>query len=156
MPDAPSAEPDTPASNPPAPAGNPVPFPIVRAVAVLGGVVLLVAAGVYLILSGLGRPVHAEQNLIAAAVCGGAGLVGLLPVWALSRNSSHGAAMGFMAGIVLRLFVAGGVVLGAQFQGYEHAQILSLWVAGWYLMVLMIEVKLVAGFALKHSVVPPA
>lgn len=124
-------------------------FPVRRATATLALAVVIVAGGIYLTLTLLDAPTHARLNLIAAAVCGGAGLVGLLPVWALSRTHQHGAAYGFMIGILLRMVVAGGAVGLAQWGlKLPDAQALSLWIAGWYLIVLAVEVKLVSSHVL--------
>ncbi len=134
---------------------DPVPFPVGRAMTVMGAAVVLLAAGLFLVLRGMGWPVHATQNLIAAGVCGGSGLVGLLPTWVMSRKSRYGAAQGFLVGVVLRMFVAGAVVLAAQWGGYEHGRLLGYWVGGWYLAVLALEVKLVSSFVRDHSVARP-
>ena len=133
----------------PLPPSPPAPFPIARPMAVLAGGVLalaLVATGVCL---ALGYPGQIKLNLLAAAVCGGAGLIGLLPVWLMSRHSAYGAAMGFMAGVMFRMFVAGGIVLYTQWGlHWESASAFTFWIAGWYLAVLALEVKLVSSHVL--------
>ena len=122
-------------------------FPVARAAAVLTGVTLVVVGLTYAGLRIAGQPLHANLNLLAAAICGGTGLVALLPVWLGSKQSSHGAATGFMAGILVRMMLAGGIVMGLMWgTDWPHAQSLSMWVAGWYLLVLLVEVKLISSF----------
>lgn len=122
-------------------------FPVVRAAAVIAGVTLVVAGLGYAGLRLAGQPLHADLNLLAAAICGGTGLIALLPVWLGSKQSSHGAAFGFMAGILIRMAVAGGVVMVLTWAtDWPHAVDLSYWVAGWYLLILMVEVKLISSF----------
>jgi len=124
-------------------------FPIQRAVPVLALFVAAVAFAVYFGLNALAQPAHARLNLIAALICGGAGVVGLLPVWVLSKQQPHGAAYGFMAGILFRMFVAGGAVVLAQWVlKLPDARPLSMWIAGWYLIVLVMEVRLVSAHVL--------
>ena len=77
-------------------------FPVLRATLVLALVVSGVAAAAYYALASLGQPDHARYNVIAAAICGGAGLIGLMPVWLLSRRHPHGAAQGFRRRILRR------------------------------------------------------
>ena len=122
-------------------------FPVVRAAAVIAVVTLVVAGLAYAGLRIAGQPLHADLNLLAAAICGGTGLIALLPVWLGSKQSSHGAAFGFMAGILIRMAVAGGVVMVLTWAtDWPHAVDLSYWVAGWYLLVLLVEVKLISSF----------
>lgn len=128
-------------------------FPILRAAAWLGLWTVMLAAVVHVVLS-LQDATRGftKLNLLAAAVCGGSGLVGLLPVWWTSRNTPDAGAMGFLAGILFRMFVAGGAVLYAMWgTDWAAAQTFSLWVAGWYLAVLLIEVKLVSSHVLKYA-----
>ncbi len=137
-----------------APTQQPKPFPLMRAAGTLALAVGLVLLAIHLTLDRLGYAQQIQWNLLAAAVCGGAGLVGLLPVWHLSRKHPHGAAQGFMVGILLRMAVAGGAVIVTQWVlKVPGSAGFSMWVGAWYLIVLTVEVKLVAGFVLRHSTV---
>ncbi len=151
-----------------APADNPTPpaallplsdadvFPVVRSAAVLGAGTLVLAGLIYAGLFVANQPLHANLNLMAAALCGGTALVALLPVWLGSKQSSHGAATGFMASILIRMSLDGGVVMYAQWAtDWPHAQLFSYWVAGWHLAVLLIEVKLISSFVLAIAPGPP-
>lgn len=129
----------------------PVPFPLGRSALVLGGLVLVVAGAAHVGLSRAGWEGHVAGNLIGAVTCGGGGLLGLLPVWSMSRRDRHGAAWGFMAGILLRMIACGAVIMGLQWGGYAHAGVATFYVGGWYLLVLTAEVKLVSSFLLAHA-----
>lgn len=125
-------------------------FPIVPAMLTLWLACVAVAVVVTGVAYATGHAEHARLSAIAALVCGGAGLMGMLPVWAMSRHSLHGAAYGFLVGILFRMLAAGGVVLAAQWWWkWDNATALALWVVGWYLLVLVIEVKLVAGYVMQ-------
>lgn len=149
----------------PAPADTPHPtapltaadvFPVARAAAVLAGATLVVAGLAYAGLRLAGQPLHADLNLMAAALCGGTALIALLPVWLGSKQSSHGAAAGFMGGILIRMALAGGAVMFAQWAtDWPHAVFFSYWVAGWYLLTLLIEVKLISSFVTRVAPGPP-
>jgi hypothetical protein len=124
-------------------------FPIQRGALTLALTIAVVAAAFYVALGAVGYPTHARLSTLAAVICGGAGVIGLLPVWSLSRRHPHGAAYGFMAGILFRMVVAGGAVVVAQWVlRMPDAQPLSMWIAGWYLIVLVVEVKLVSSHVL--------
>lgn len=124
-------------------------FPLGRAVLWLVGIVAVLAGVVYGVCVALGSPTGAMLNLMAAGFCGLAGVAGLLPVWFMSKSSPHGGAMGFLTGILFRMAVAGGAVLYLQWAtDWPHAQDFSIWIASWYLVVLMIEVKLVSSHVL--------
>ena len=126
-------------------------FPIVRSATTLGLVTLSALCFSAGVLTMLGLDRHARLDAMAALVCGGAGLIGLLPVWLLSRSMAHGAAQGFLIGVLLRMVVAGGVVVAAQWWWkLPDATALSLWIGGWYILVLMIEVKLVSNHVLRR------
>lgn len=131
-------------------------FPVARSVVVLGASTLVLAGLIYAGFTLAGQPLQANLNLMAAALCGGTGLVALLPVWLGSKQSSHGAAAGFMAGILIRMALAGGAVMYAQWAtNWPHTQWFSYWVAGWYLAVLIIEVKLISSFVTAIAPGPP-
>ncbi len=124
----------------------------------LVGASLAVACLVYAGCLLAGHPDHGGWNLIAAAICAGAGVLGLLPTWLMSRNPAQpggvvqGAAMGFLAGMLFRMAVAGGVVVVLQFViRHPDARPLSMWIAGWYLIVLAVEVKLVSSYVLATA-----
>jgi len=124
-----------------------MPFPLLKSILWLVGTVLLLAMAIAGAMAGLGWSDHVWMNEVGAVVCGGAGVVGLIPVWVLSKRLPHGAAMGFLVGILFRMAVAGTVVLVVQWSDQPYARFLSYWIAGWYLVVLTIEVKLVSSHA---------
>lgn len=133
---------------------RPVPFPLLRSAATLLVVVLLPGGLITVSLELLGQPIHSQVNLLAIGICLAGCLVGLLPVWLLSRQHRHGAAQGFMAGMMLRVLVCAAGYFALQWGGYEHAPLLLYYLAGWYLATLMVEVKLVSSFLLLHAIAP--
>ncbi|MEM7625159.1 MAG: hypothetical protein AAF333_05975 [Planctomycetota bacterium] len=133
---------------------TPVPFPVLRSAGKLLGAAMFPAGLISVGLHLLGQPVHAQVNLIAAAICGVSAALALLPVWVLSKHHRHGAAQGFMAGIMLRILLCAAAVLGLQWVGYPHDRLLIYYAAAWYLVTLVVEVKLVSSFLLAHAVAP--
>lgn len=94
---------------------------------------------------------HVDYAMNAGVVTGAAAIVGLLPVWWFSRKSLQGAAMGFMAGMLLRMAVCGiAIVVGGRMEGVS-SQAWSLWVAGWYMYVLTVEVSLVGRYLARSK-----
>ncbi|MEE9405341.1 MAG: hypothetical protein V3V20_10630 [Algisphaera sp.] len=147
---------NTPADNNPRPLTAADIFPIGRAALQLGGVVLVVTGLLYAGFTLAGQPLNAKLNLIAAAICGVSGILALIPVWLGSKASTHGGAAGFMAGILVRMALTGGIVLYLQWgTQWPHARHLSFWVAGWYLGVLLVEVKLISSYVLAVAPGPP-
>jgi hypothetical protein len=126
-------------------------FPFVRNAAILAGISLALAgvsSGTMILLD---HPIFATLNALAAGLCTVTALLALIPVAALSRAHPHGAAQGFMIGILVRMLTTASVVLVLIWQNWEHARAFSYFVAGWYMVVLIIEVKLVSSHALAHS-----
>lgn len=133
---------------------TPVPFPLWRSAGTLVGSAMFPAGLISVGLHLLGQPVFAQVNLIAAAICGVGGVIGLLPVWFLSKQHRHGAAQGFMAGMLLRVLICAAAYFALQWGGYAHAGVLLYFLAGWYLATLLVEVKLISSFLLAHAVAP--
>lgn len=127
-------------------------FPIVSGAVILISATAVVAAMVALGLGyGLGAWKQSELSTLGAAISLIGGLAGLFPVWFLSRQSLQAGAMGFMAGIVIRLVICGTAVLIARgmMESTRDARFFSIWVAGWYLALLAIEVKLLSSYLSK-------
>jgi hypothetical protein len=122
------------------------PFAMSRAVAVMGAVVAVALAAVVFALEQFGATAQKSYAIYAALICGGTAVAAFVPVWWLSRRSVQGAAMGFMAGIGIRLAVCGlAVIIGGQMDGVERGP-WSMWIAGWYMLVLMVEVAIVGRY----------
>lgn len=123
-------------------------FPLLSAVAAMGA---CVASGIWAavaVLDAVGPDwaSHKPYAIYAGLVCGGAAIIAFIPVWWLSRKSVQGAAMGFMAGMLVRMGLCGlAVILGGRMEGVEQ-QPWSFWVAGWYMLVLAIEVGMIARY----------
>lgn len=111
------------------------------------GLLLLASQGVLRLLH---RGDLEPMNHAAALVCGAAGLTSLVPVWVLSFRSLSAAALGFLAGTLVRLALCGAAVLAA---GHWLDRVASdrfgLWVAGWYVATLMLDVWLVGAFVVR-------
>ena len=127
------------------------PFSFVRAALILAGIVAVLAAVVCGALAGIGRPAQIRPCLLSAALCLATGLLGLIPVAWLSRKHPHGSAQGFLASIGIRMLVTGGVVVALMFNQVPGAFGLSMWIGGWYLVVLAVEARLVSSHALAHA-----
>ena len=128
------------------------PFPILRASTTLllwcVGALVVVGGGLWV----SGRVEQAMWCAVAAAVCGGAGLIGFVPIWALSRAMPHGAAQGFLFSILFRLLTAGGALFVLpRWLNLPDSAWLSVWIGAWYLLVLIIEVRLVAAHVMRPA-----
>lgn len=142
--------------DPSAASEKPPAFPILRASATLLAGTMLLAGTSTGLLWLLQQTALSQVNFIAAVVCGLSGVIGFLPVWLLSRQHRHGAAQGFLIGMLLRMVICAAAVFTLQWAGYEHAKIAVFFFAGWYLLTLIFEVKLVSSFLLAHAVKPSA
>ncbi len=142
----------------PDPTQSPLVFPIVKASLMLATVLLVVTAALYGILAGLlGWHEQAGLSLIGAATSLLIGLSGFVPVWLMSRKSAHGGAHGFMVSILLRIVVGIAAVSWLRWgSGLANAEDALVWVAGWYMLVLAVEVKLISTHVLAatRGVVP--
>ena len=116
-------------------------------------VVLVCSAAVYGMLSlWLGWNEQAGLSSAAAAVSLAIGLIGFVPVWLMSRRNSSGSAYGFVVSVAVRCLVGFAVVLWLSFgSSLPNAEDAVLWIAGWYLLVLGIEVKLVSSHVLSAT-----
>ncbi len=137
----------------PCPAPRTSAFPFLRASAVMAAVVVVLALVTHLLTRYLlAMPEAGRLNLIGAVTCGGAGLLGLVPVWLLSRRAGmQGAAMGFLLGMLIRMGLGAAVVIGAAALGDPQARVLGFWVVGWYLVVLTTEVILLSSYLRSAS-----
>ena len=127
------------------------PFPFVRSALILTAAVAVLAGVAIGALSAIDRPLMAQHCGIAAGVCLVTGLVGLFPVAWLSRQHPHGSAQGFLISILVRMLLTGAVVMVLIFNRVPGAFPLSLWIGGWYMVVLAVEVRLVSSHALAHA-----
>lgn len=132
---------------------NPLVFPIVKASLTLIVVVLGSAACVYGLLSGVFHfESQAQPSLVGAFVSLLIGLSGFVPVWLMSRKTAYGSAYGFLVSILVRCVVGFGAVAWLRWGAdYENTQTLLMWVAGWYMLVLGVEVKLVSSHVLAAT-----
>jgi len=122
------------------------PFNIGRAILVLLADVVLVSVVCIGVLRLAGWTHQIRFVVIGATVCGGAAILSLFPVWILSRKSVQGAAQGFLAGILIRMALCGGAVVILGRISVEDKAASSLWIAGWYMVVLMCELVLVGRY----------
>jgi len=131
------------------PTDSPLVFPIVKASLTLTAVLLVSAGVVFGLLMGiLGMPKQAGLSLIGALVSLSIGLSGFLPVWLMSRRSSYGSAYGFLVSILVRCVVGAAAVAWLRWGGVPGTQAAVMWVAGWYMLVLGVEVKLISSHVL--------
>ncbi|MDH3582822.1 MAG: hypothetical protein OER86_01250 [Phycisphaerae bacterium] len=121
-------------------------FPLGRS---LVAVVVMVAAYAALAASVCAALGHGEQIMIAiaaAGVCGIAGALALLPVWALSRVSEDGAVRGFMFGVGVRMLLTLiGFAILLLATGWSRPAV-GAWVGGGYLVMLASEVTVIRSF----------
>lgn len=130
----------------------PLVFPIVKASLTLAMVVLVVSAAVYGVLAGaLGWNQQAQLSLAGALVSLMIGLSGFVPVWLMSRGSSYGSAYGFLVSILVRCVVGGAMVAWLRWGGVPGGEAVLMWVAGWYMLVLGVEVKLISSHVLAAT-----
>jgi len=137
------------------PTDSPLVFPIVKASLTLASVVLVAVAVVFGVLSyALGLTEQAGLSLLGAAISLAIGLTGLMPVWLMSRSSAHGSAYGFMVSILVRVVVGGLAIAWFRFGGGAsggNGEATLMWVAGWYMLVLGVEVKLISSHVLAAT-----
>lgn len=119
-------------------------FSFAAAACWLIGVLGVSAAATSGLLVQFGRPEQAKLSALAAAICGAAAAVSLLPAGFLFRVSVAAGAMGFFVGTLLRLGLCGAAVLlaPAYLEPGQRGPF-SLWIAGWYLLALAMDVILI-------------
>ena len=134
-------------------ADKPLIFPIVKASLTLIGIVTATTLVIYSLLAGVFKfESQAQLSLYGAAVSLIIGLSGFVPVWLMSRKSAHGSAYGFMVSILVRIVVGFSAVAWLRWgAGIDNAQHLLMWVAGWYMLVLAVEVKLISTHVLAAA-----
>lgn len=131
---------------------SPLVFPIVKASLTLTAVLLASAGAVFGLLVGVfGMDAQARLSLIGAFVSLGIGLSGFVPVWLMSRRSSYGSAYGFLVSILVRSLVGLGAVAWLRWGGVPGGAGALMWVAGWYMLVLGVEVKLISSHVLAAT-----
>jgi len=131
----------------------PTRFPLLPAAAAL---LILTAIGALSMWFGLPAVGWGAQQLsatLAVLVCGGFGVLALLPVWALDRAMPLGAAYGFMIGILIRLAGCGAAVFIGQANGLPRS--FGYWTAGLYLLFLAVELMLIGRY-IRHLKPAPA
>lgn len=135
------------------PTPNPLAFPIVKVSLTLIVVVLGVAGVVYWLLTGvLGFESQGQPSILGALLSLIIGLSGFVPVWLMSRSSVHGSAYGFMVSILVRCVVGFAIVAWLRWgSGAADAEPTLMWVAGWYMLVLGVEVKLISTHVLAAT-----
>ncbi len=134
------------------PTDSPLVFPIVKASLTLAAVVLAVAAAVFGVLSyALGLTEQAGLSLMGATVSLVIGLTGFVPVWLMSRSHAQGSAYGFMVSILVRVVVGGTAVVWLRWGGVPNGEAMLMWVAGYYMLVLGVEVKLISSHVLAAT-----
>ena len=135
------------------PTDNPLVFPIVKASLTLIVVVLAVAACVYGLLDGVFHlESQARPSMVGAFISLVVGLSGFVPVWLMSQKSAHGGAYGFMVSILVRCVVGFAAVAWLRWgAGSADAQTTLMWVAGWYMLVLAVEVKMISSHVLAAT-----
>lgn len=113
------------------------------------------AAAVWRGLPMLGAEAVVTPALVALAICGGCGLVALLPVAWLDRRKPGGAAYGFMIGMLVRLVgcSVGYVAVKGHLAG--PASTFTYAIAGAYLFVLVVEL-LIIGRHVRRLQMPVA
>ncbi len=126
---------------------NPQPFPLMNAAACLSLVMSSLAFGIWALLAKFGSPGQAEASLLAAVLCAVASVLSLLPVWWLSKQSLQAGAMGFFVGMMIRMILCGAAALMAgSWLAQREASQFSMWIAGWYLVTLVLDVWLVGKY----------
>jgi len=134
-------------------ADNPLAFPIIKGSLTLTVIVLVAALCVYGLLSGVfNLNSQAQPSLVGAFISLFIGLSGFVPVWLMSRKNAHGSAYGFMVSILVRCLVGFAAVAWMRWgMAGDHSQATIMWVAGWYLLVLAVEVKLISTHVLAAT-----
>ncbi|MEO0586451.1 MAG: hypothetical protein AAF078_02315 [Planctomycetota bacterium] len=126
------------------------PFPLARSAAVMAAAVLPLAAVAAGIAVALGEPRLAAEAAITAAGCLVVGVVALLPiVMMIGTQGPAGVVPGFLAGTTLRLIACALFAVAAW--RLMDSKSLPLWVMGWYLVVLIVEVHAVATYNAKAA-----
>lgn len=105
------------------------------------GVCTLAVSGLLLL---CGWPEQARLSATAAGICVAAAMLSLLPAGLMFRVSVAAGSMGFLVGTLLRLGACGAAVLivPAYLRPGEQGPF-SLWMAGWYLLALAMDVILI-------------
>jgi len=121
--------------------------------------VMVLAVGLTMIIVNLalrqfGWAAQLDYSNYSALISGGAAIVALVPVWVLSWKSVQGAALGFLAGMLVRMGLCGAaVMIGGGMEGVDHSA-WSMWIAGWYVLVLTVEVAIVGRYVARSPFVP--
>ena len=109
--------------------------------AILSAVVSIVLIGIgYAIARAMGKPQHAHDIAMVGGVLLLAGLPGLILSVVLTGRVRGGASLGFVSGIGVRLPVGGVLAFYGLNWGLAQTASFSQFVAGMYLVLLVIEV----------------
>lgn len=123
-----------------------MPFPTARAWLALLGATAIGAAPAVAILLAVGHPGQVKIALGTAGVCLLASLAALEPVRWAGRVSMIHTPPAALAGIGIRLAVSLGGAAGLIFGlGFEQKPTV-LWTLGFYLLLLVVEVRLLVGY----------
>jgi hypothetical protein len=126
---------------------NPTPFPLMNSAAWMSLAMSSLAFVVWALLAKFGAPGQAEASLLASVLCAAAGVLSLLPTWWLSKQSMQAGAMGFFVGMMIRMILCGSAaLLSEHWLSHAEASQFSLWIAGWYLVTLVLDVWLVGKY----------
>ncbi|MCC7408642.1 MAG: hypothetical protein IT442_11270 [Phycisphaeraceae bacterium] len=108
------------------------------------GVLGISAAATSGLLAQFGRPEQAKLSAMTAGICTAAAMLSLLPAGLMFRVSVAAGSMGFLVGTLLRLGLCGAAVLivPAYLEAGQRGPF-SLWIAGWYLLALAMDVILI-------------
>ncbi|MEM6333482.1 MAG: hypothetical protein AAF823_09110 [Planctomycetota bacterium] len=126
------------------------PFPLGRAAAVMAAALLPLAGLAAAIALLLGEPRLAAEAALTAAGCLVVGVVALMPIALMvGTQGPAGVVPGFLASTTLRL--AACLLFAVAAWRLLDSTSLPLWVMGWYLVVLVVEVHAVATYNAKAA-----
>jgi len=132
---------------------TPARFPLINAL-----LTVAVATGVCTVVAWRGLPLIGADSLadpavMAFAICGGFGLLALIPVALLDRLMPAGAAYGFMLGMLLRLIGCSVAYFAMNKAGYADSFAYCMAVA--YMVLLGVEIAVIGRY-IRSIQMPPA
>ncbi len=128
-------------------------FALLPAMAVTCGVMIGSTVAATAALYALGQVNQVPEALATAGLCLGASLLSLLPVYWLSCGAPEGAAQGFIIGMLLRMAICLAALLLLGYRTALDLTSLAGWMAGWYLMLLAVEVGLLVRYSRLRSAI---
>ncbi len=126
-------------------------FPLTRAASALALVGLIAATVAAAVVSLIGAEMQLAPAMSTAAVCLIAALAALWPVCWRAPIAPEGAAQGFLIGMVFRMIVCLGAVIGLAALTDLSVVALALWMLVWYLLLLVVEVGLLVGYLRRRD-----